>query len=199
MTLGCRGKSADPGEAGLPKNCVAVGFGHWAPSDPQWLPPRWRVSMPHFELSPRLASLQVNRDSLRVLQLAPFAEEDPANAKMLAVPGRDVSTRSQLMLDGWRRSDPDSVEFVRYAVLGEGFAVRGRWLGDTMRGRAYSFSDAPMPEEDPRTNAYGVRYPCRDLAAARRAAESIKQWRETDRVDTLTNLREIRAARHKDP
>ena len=172
------------------RQCVALGFGHWAPARPSWLTAAWWREPPHVQLYRHelLTIRGVRWDSLGV---APFFQSDSTWRKVLA--RGDVRMRDFFW--GWRATTPDSIEFVRIAALSYGLWVRGKWHGDTLRGRAHSFSDVVSPGTDPRANAYGVRYDCDKEDAADAAVLGLRVLLHSDHRDSQQDAREIASER----
>lgn len=141
------------------RQCVVLGFGRWLPDNPGWLRASWREVTPPIALlrTPIRRSQQVSR-GWRSVSAAPTRGIDTA-----AKPGDDpYAWPISSMIQGWRAIGPDSLALAHFVALGEGVTIRGRWIGDTLRARAHSSSDAIHPRTEPRANAFAIRYDCRD-------------------------------------
>jgi len=89
----------------------------------------------------------------------------------------------------WRAPLGDSLIILRPSMLSEGLEFRGLWKGDTLRGRAFAFSDNLSPQ-NPRANVYGVRFECRNHESAERALAAVETLRERDVPNTQLGIRE---------
>lgn len=86
----------------------------------------------------------------------------------------------------WRWHPPDSVQLIATAALSDGWVLRGRFTGDTLRGRVVGTSDALGPNR-PRADAFGFRIGCADTAAVRIRLADVQRWRASARADSTTH------------
>jgi hypothetical protein len=156
---------ADEGRIMPGKRCIALGFGPWSNRGAEWLPLGWEERFPHLELrdstDPRGGNLALAVHSPRPA-LPTLHSRGPL--------------RDRLIFDRWISPAPDSLVLVRWIVLSDGIIVQGRWTGDTMRGSAWTGSDAVTGTE-PSAHAFAVRYECGDAEAAMRAEAQVDALR----------------------
>jgi hypothetical protein len=104
----------------------------------------------------------------------------------------DVLNGTGLRLDRWEASAPDSLTFTRSGWFHDGVRVRGRWISDTLSGRALALSDGLEPRA-PRAEARGIRVPCVDSLQVATAEQVLREWRRFAAPDQEANTREFSA------
>ena len=163
-------------------DCLAIGFGHWAPEPPGWAPGRgdstvyWLVLTDHRSDWPK----DERWYDVRADTVGQSVEQQPGSAWF-----------SFRAVFGQYRADGDSLELLRRAALSEGFRVAGTLAARGFRGRAHAFSDLVQPPSDPRANVYGVRYRCHDAGAAALARARLLPLLHADTIAAATNAAEI--------
>jgi hypothetical protein len=176
------------------QTCVALGYGHWIPAAPEWLPSPWFERPPHVRLhvAPTRAARLFQTRGWKAVGAAPDLGADTLWTKPRADGGVMYPFDVGDVFGGWRAPQHDSLELRRLASLSWDVEVLGRWFGDTLRARAHTFSDARAFESEPRANAYGIRYPCQGRGSAAAADRALHDLLERDRPDTALARQEAR-------
>jgi hypothetical protein len=174
--------------------CVALGYGHWIPAPPEWLPSPWFETPPHVRLhaTPTRSAPYFQKRGWKAVGAAPKLGAD----SLWTVPSSQRGVGYQFAIGdvfaGWRAPQRDSLELRRLAALSWDVEIHGHWTGDTLRARAHTFSDARAFESEPRANAYGIRYPCQDRGRAAAADRALRDLLERDRPDSALARQEVR-------
>ena len=81
----------------------------------------------------------------------------------------------------WFAPTPDSLVLLRPGIESRGLEVMGRWQGNTLIGRAHTFSDyvAIPARPEPVAAVYAVRYECDRVSDRVKALAAVKRWRQT--------------------
>ena len=166
--------SATTGHPGAvdPPRCLVLGWGPWHPAEPT---ARWRGTrvLTLLDVQDAATDSLSRRVGWRKVRLEPYEaagrQEDPLGYAAYA---------DSVWL--WLAPTPDSLRLLRPAIESRGFAVAGRWQGDTLRGRGHTFSDyVPIPAvPEPVAAVYAVRYVCDRASDRAKALAAIERWRQ---------------------
>ena len=161
--------------------CLTVGVGIWTPEFTGAIWPRSRSMRLLDKQEPYYRPDGSLSNQWRVAELEPLSGKK-------ATPFHDPEYERAWV---WTSPTPDSLVILRPAILSEGVEFVGAWTADTLRGRAYAFSDAiDLDRASPRANAYAVRYSCLDAQAALQASAAVEALRSSDVPDSALGARE---------
>lgn len=171
--------------------CFVMGFGRWytrrGPA-PSW-PRPWEYAEVRLAAEPLVLSRDTIGDLLRVGP-APSLGRDTIYVQKAKGSGNDLwlAPSTSAFADGWIPVAWDSIE-LRTLSAGMGQHLRLAVRGDTLRGRAHRIvSDIRSGDDEPRTNAYGVRFDCAGSAVA--ARQALERLLAADRADSALGARE---------
>lgn len=173
--------------------CYVMSFGRWhtvrGPASP-W-PRPWEYAEVRLAAEPLVRYQDTIGGWLRVGP-APSLGKDTIYVRKANGPGNDLwfVPSTSAFADGWIPVAADSIALSNLSD-GMGQCIRFAVRGDTLRGRAHRvLSDVRTGEDEPRANAYGVRFDC--AASAATARQALERLLLAERPDSALGAREQR-------
>jgi len=181
-----------PSAQTVPGTCLVLGFGRWLPYEPGWFPPTWARTPPPLQLTANPSPNDYyGLPASRLIAPSPELGADTV-WRLPRGGGADLHDwHLSYMLHGWGIPHRDSLVLFDPVVADNGLEIRGVWRGDVLYARARSSTDVISPDDDPRANAYAVRYACGDAPARHRAEARLAELLRADTPSEVLNAQEV--------